>query len=74
MFVEENTDTDYDSCLNFSTRFIKEIYFLDNQYGMADTVFRMFTLTAQQIQEKFPKHDCKHVTEAIKTEKGLLEL
>lgn len=48
MFVENDREA-----LRFSTRHISEFYVQENQYGIVDTVFRIYKSPARQIVQRF---------------------
>ena len=39
--------------INYTARHLKEVYLADDRYGVVDTVFRRYTMTAKQIIEEF---------------------
>lgn len=48
MFIEMD-----DGTLRFSTRHISEFYVQENQYGIVDTVFRLYKSPARQVVQRF---------------------
>lgn len=51
MYSEEDPEREI---IVFSTRHPYEIYIAENQFGVVDTIFREFTMTARQLLQKFP--------------------
>lgn len=49
-----HVDEDYTrERINYTARHLKEVYLADDRYGVVDTVFRRYTMTAKQIIEEF---------------------